>query len=127
MRIHHIALWTDRLEELREFYCRYFGGRSNEKYVNPVKGFESYFISFDGGPSLEIMSKAGIDKYPSETYLGLVHVSFMFSGREAVVEMTERLRKDGCEVAGEPRVTGDGFFESVVKDPGGNLVELMAE
>ena len=42
MRIHHIAIWTFRLEEMKEFYIRYFKGTSNEKYVNPQKGFESY-------------------------------------------------------------------------------------
>ncbi len=38
MRIHHIAIWTFRLEEMKEFYVRYFKGTSNEKYVNPKKG-----------------------------------------------------------------------------------------
>ncbi len=47
MKLHHIAIWTFRLEELKEFYVRFLGGKSNEKYVNPKKGFESYFISFD--------------------------------------------------------------------------------
>ena len=46
MKLHHIAIWTFRLEELKEFYVRFLGGKSNEKYVNPKKGFESYFISF---------------------------------------------------------------------------------
>ena len=45
MKLHHIAIWTFRLEELKEFYVRFFGGKSNEKYINPKKGFESYFIS----------------------------------------------------------------------------------
>ena len=48
MKLHHIAIWTFRLEELKEFYVRFLGGKSNEKYVNPKKGFESYFISFFG-------------------------------------------------------------------------------
>ena len=52
MYIHHIALWTTQLEELRQFYITYFNGTSNEKYVNPAKGFESYLISFDGGGAL---------------------------------------------------------------------------
>ena len=26
MRIHHIAIWTFRLEEMKEFYIRYFKG-----------------------------------------------------------------------------------------------------
>lgn len=126
MKLSHVALWTDRLEELREFYCRYFGGRSNEKYVNPAKAFESYFIAFDGGVSLELMRKAGIDEAPRQVYLGLCHMAFELPDREAVVELTERLRADGCKIAGEPRVTGDGFFESVIADPEGNLVELTA-
>ena len=49
MKLHHIAIWTFRLEELKEFYVRFLGGKSNEKYVNPKKGFESYFISFEYG------------------------------------------------------------------------------
>ena len=61
MRIHHIAIWTFRLEEMKEFYIRYFKGTSNEKYVNPQKGFESYFIRFDCGADLELMSRT--DEY----------------------------------------------------------------
>ena len=45
MKIHHIAIWTFRLEEMKEFYTRYFNGSSNEKYINPQKGFESLFPS----------------------------------------------------------------------------------
>lgn len=29
MKIHHIAIWTFRLEEMKEFYTRYFKGISN--------------------------------------------------------------------------------------------------
>ena len=56
MKLHHIAIWTFRLEELKEFYVRFFGGKSNEKYINPKKGFESYFISFGEGTDLEPVS-----------------------------------------------------------------------
>ena len=35
MKLHHIAIWTFRLEEMKEFYIRYFKGTGNEKYVNP--------------------------------------------------------------------------------------------
>ena len=30
MKLHHIAIWTFRLEELKEFYVRFLGGKSNE-------------------------------------------------------------------------------------------------
>ena len=37
MRIHHITIWTFRLEEMKEFYTCYFNGSSNEKYIKKVK------------------------------------------------------------------------------------------
>ena len=51
MRIHHIAIWTFRLEEMKEFYIRYFKGTSNEKYVNPKKGFESTLSASTAEPT----------------------------------------------------------------------------
>lgn len=42
MRIHHIAVWTFRLEEMKDFYVRYFKGKSNNntsiqrKDLNPT-------------------------------------------------------------------------------------------
>lgn len=52
MHIHHIALWTTRLEELKDFYITYFKGTGNEKYINPLKGFESYLVSFNDESAL---------------------------------------------------------------------------
>lgn len=40
MQLTHIALWTNHLERLRDFYVKYFNGKSNEKYVNPKKGLD---------------------------------------------------------------------------------------
>lgn len=37
MQLTHIALWTNHLERLRDFYVKYFNGKSNEKYVNSKK------------------------------------------------------------------------------------------
>lgn len=126
MRIHHIAIWTFRLEELREFYIRFFNGTSNEKYVNPLKGFESYFISFGSGPALELMCRTDVQDTPiEENRLGLTHLAFAFESREAVLKLTEQLRSQGYTIAGEPRTSGDGYFESVVLDPDGNRIECV--
>lgn len=38
--------------------------------------------------------------------------------------LTRKLETDGYKVAGRPKTTGDGYYESVVKDPEGNTVEL---
>ena len=41
MQLTHIALWTNHLERLRDFYVKYFNGTSNGKYVNQTKRFDT--------------------------------------------------------------------------------------
>lgn len=125
MTIDHIAIWTDKLEEMRKYYCRYFNGRNNEKYTNPLKNFESYFITFEEGARLELMRRKGIPQGKEGETLGITHLAFKVTSREEVDTLTETLRTDGYIVAGEPRTTGDGYYESVVLDPEGNRVELV--
>lgn len=37
MKLHHIAIWTFRLEELKEFYVRFFGGKAMRNTLIPRK------------------------------------------------------------------------------------------
>lgn len=127
MNIAHIAIWTKDLESMKDFYTRYFKGESNEKYINPIKRFESYFISFEGGAKLELMSKQSINKSSgTEEHLGITHIAFKLGSPKAVLSLTETLRADGHRIIGEPRTTGDGYFESVILDVEGNRIELLA-
>lgn len=127
MKIDHIAIWTKNLDKMRYFYEQYFQGKSGEKYINPGKNFESYFIEFDGGARLELMEKLEIDSKlheDTENYLGITHIAFSTRARQQVDLLTERLRNDGYKIIGEPRTTGDGYYESIVLDPDGNKVEI---
>ena len=126
MNINHIGIWTNNLEGLREFYCEYFGAKSNEKYINPVKQFSSYFLRFENGEcSLEIMSKPNLDNlFENVNNTGLAHFAFSVGSIENVDLFTNRLRDAGYKVIGEPRLTGDGFYESAIGDPDGNIVEI---
>jgi catechol 2,3-dioxygenase-like lactoylglutathione lyase family enzyme len=127
MNIAHIAIWTKDLEAMKDFYTRYFDGESNEKYTNPQKQFESYFISFESGAKLELMRKSSVYKpLNTEERLGIAHLAFNLGSKEAVISLTETLRTDGFKIVGEPRTTGDGYFESVVLDIEGNRIELLA-
>lgn len=126
MQLTHIAIWTNELERAREFYTKYFNGTSNEKYVNPKKGFASYFITFEGGASLEIMQRTDITEERSGLFIGLAHFAFSVGSKEKVNEMIEMFRKEGYTITGEPRTTGDGFYEGSVEDPDGNIVEVIA-
>lgn len=126
MKLIHIAVWTNDLERLREFYVNWFEGKSNEKYVNPAKGFASYFVSFPGGASLEIMQRTDITQTVDHQSVGLTHIAFQLDSREQVNEMVSRFREKGYTIAGEPRFTGDGYYEGSIYDPDGNLVELVS-
>lgn len=126
MQLTHIAIWTNELERSREFYVTYFGGKSNEKYVNLKKGFASYFITFEGGASLEIMQRVDVTEEREGLFIGLAHFAFSVGSKENVNNMIELFRKDGYTVLGEPRTTGDGFYEGAVADPDGNIVEIIA-
>ena len=123
--IDHIAIWVEDLEKMREFYCKYFDGVSNQKYENRVKGFESYFISFDGATRIELMKRKDIEERIYKEILGLAHLAFKMGSKEKVNELTEIFRKDGYKIIGEPRTTGDGYYESVILDPEGNRIELV--
>ncbi|TZF94288.1 glyoxalase [Chryseobacterium panacisoli] len=129
MKIEHIAIWVKDLEKSKAFYQKYFGAVSNEKYHNPVKNFQSYFLSFDSSCRLEIMTRPDIkeseNSYESQQY-GIIHLAFSVDSKQKVDELTEMLRKDGYTIAGEPRTTGDGYYESVILDPENNIIEIVA-
>jgi lactoylglutathione lyase len=124
-KIEHVAMYCHNLETIRDFYIKYFGCKCGEKYSNSIKGFESYFLSFEDGARLEIMSKIAINESIKPTeYLGLTHIAISVGSKENVDNLTKKLFTDGFEVLGFPRTTGDGYYESVVLDPEMNRIEI---
>lgn len=130
MILEHIAIWTRNLEEMRDFYMRYFGATSNEKYTSQKdfgEQFESFFLSFDGKCRLELMRMGRIpegDSADGNETLGLTHFSFAMDTQEQLNSLAKRLEGDGHRLVGKPRMTGDGFYEACVLDPDGNRVEF---
>ena len=126
MRIEHLAIWAKDIEAMRTFYMKYFGATSNDRYVNPTKQFQSYFLSFGTGCRLELMQKPSIpDSLNNGEATGITHFAMSVGSESAVNELTEKLRSDGFSIVGEPRWTGDGYYESVVLDTEGNRVEIV--
>lgn len=126
MKIEHIAIWTSDLEGMREFFQKYFDMKCGKKYENIQKGFSSYFLSFEGGARIEIMNRKDIvtDVGIKGMSNGLSHFAISVGSIDAVDSLTERLRNDGITIIGEPRTTGDGYYESIILDPEGNHVEI---
>ena len=129
MKIEHLAIWCRDIEALKDFYTHYFSARAGDRYVNPKKNFQSYFLSYDEGCRLELMQKPEIPDSKNDVhnqFKGLVHFAITVGSNDGLDALTNLLRNDGYDVVGEPRTTGDGYYESVVLDPEGNRVEITA-
>ena len=127
MRIEHVAIWVNDIDKVCEFYRKYFGGIVQPLYHNPAKQFTSRFVTFEGGARLEIMHRPDITltfHVEHSEHLGFAHLSFSVGSKEDVDHLTRQMSKEGIQVVGQPRTTGDGYYESVVLDPEGNRVEI---
>lgn len=124
MRIEHIAVYADDLVGMRNFFVKYFGAVPNDGYRNPKTDFRSFFLTFDSGTRLEIMSRSDMCAKDIPQRLGYHHIAFSLGSREAVDELTARLAAEGFAVLNGPRTTGDGYYESCISGFEGIVVEL---
>lgn len=125
MKIEHIALYVNDLEEARNFFQKYLGAKSNCGYHNPKTGFCSYFLTFEDGAHLEIMNKPGMSDLPKDpARTGYAHIAFSVGSKEKVDSLTVTLKAAGYEVISGPRTTGDGYYESCIIAMEGNLIEI---
>ncbi len=125
MRIEHVAMYVNDLEKTKSFFEKYFGAKSNNLYHNEKTGFQSYFLTFDDGARLEIMTKPNMQNCEkSMARTGFIHIAFSVGSKEKVDEITSKLKSDGYEVISGPRTTGDGYYESCVYDGEGNQIEI---
>jgi lactoylglutathione lyase len=125
--VEHVALWVADLERMSAFYAEYFSAEIGPRYENPRKHFASRFLRLAAGARIELMTRTQPPSRDGEgdgERLGLAHLAFSLGSRAAVDELTRRLAAAGFPVLGEPRLTGDGYYESVVWDPEGNRIEL---
>ena len=125
MRIEHIAMYVNDLEAAKDFFMKYFAAVSNEGYHNKTTDFRSYFLGFDDGARLELMKKPQMDDAEKTlNRTGYIHIAFSLGSKEAVDELTERLKNDGYQVISGPRITGDGYYESCIVGIEGNQIEI---
>lgn len=125
MKIEHVAIYVNDLEGARMFFEKYFCAKSGKLYHNRNSGFKSYFMTFDGGARLEIMTRPEIQNDEKNSLsAGYAHVAFSVGSKAAVDALTEKLEADGYKVASGPRTTGDGYYESCIVGIEGNMIEI---
>ena len=108
MKIAHFALWTQQLEAQARFWVEFFAASINEKYLSQTNpGFASYFVTIDDEVVIELMTKPGLQQASADNnHTGWAHLALSVGGAE--------------------QVTGDGYYEAVIADPDGNLIEIVA-
>ena len=125
MKIEHVALYVHDLEKAKEFFVTYLNGKDNYGYHNPKTDFRSYFITFEDGARLEIMTRPELVEQVNNPYrTGYAHLAFSVGSKEAVDELTVKLDEAGYSVSSGPRTTSDGYYESCIVAFEENLIEI---
>jgi len=128
MKIAHVALWTRHPEAQQQFWRGMFNAQSGERYQSHNRpGFASYFLRLEQGATVELMTLSDLDDgQPGREVTGWAHIAISVGDEQQVDKMAARAAEKGILVAA-PRRTGDGFYEAIIRDPDGNLIELVAE
>lgn len=130
MILEHVAIWTNDLEGLKNYYIKYFGAQSNDKYTNVKNKFHSYFLTFESGARLEIMTKPDLPDNQNDTvekqHIGIIHLAFGVNTMAEVEAKAKELSEAGFPILRGPRKTGDGYYEFETLDPDQNRLEVTA-
>ncbi|WP_345829657.1 VOC family protein [Pantoea sp. BRR-3P] len=128
MKIAHVALWTNNLTAQQHFWQDFFGGTSNELYISKNRpGFRSHFIRLHEGATIELMALEALAQGANGTELtGWAHIAINVGARQDVDAMVKRASEQKILVS-PARITGDGFYEALIRDPDGNLIEIVSD
>jgi lactoylglutathione lyase len=124
-RIEHIALATNDLERLRDFYQQ-LGAVAPPPCSDPETGVRSCVLDFCG-VRLELFERPASGEGAADVRRapGLVHLGFAVGSADAVDELSRVIDRAGHRVVEPPHRSGEwGTYESVVLDPDGNRLKL---
>ncbi|MCA1368878.1 VOC family protein [Bradyrhizobium sp. BRP14] len=126
MSIAHVALWTKDIERIAAFWVGFLGAEAGAVYESRRRpGFRSRFLTLGAGPSIEVMEGPWLapPEGPEVERAGYAHIALSLGSAQAVDDLAARAERQGLLVS-EARWTGDGFYEAVIRDPDGNLIEI---
>ena len=118
-QIDHAAAWVTDLERARAFYERWFKATPGPQYSSSTRDFKSYFLSLGSGARLELMASPAESPRPA-------HLALSVGSRDAVDHLIKEMQAEGVRVVSPPRLTGDGYYQAVIADSEGNLLEITA-
>lgn len=85
MKIEHVAMYVQDLEAMKAFYETYFNAKSNEKYHNPKTSLMTYFLTFESGARLELMTRAHLNNQNKEMSTELHILRLLWGVRKKLI------------------------------------------
>lgn len=123
-RIAHVALWMTDLQATCRFWERVLGADVGPLYASRNRpGFKSRFLKFAEGPTFEVMTGPWVASGEDTGKAGYAHIAISVGSEEDVNRLASLMKLEEALVS-TPRWTGDGFYEDVIRDPGGALIEI---
>jgi len=130
MKLDHIAIWTNQLEVLKDFYERFFDGKAGELYEDATANIVCCYVYFPEGSKLELLQAPQLRErhYPKKDRVqGYTHLAFDVGSKEKVDTITAEIEKAGYEIEAPARMITKWFYESAIFDPDGNIVEINSD
>ncbi|MFH1232677.1 MAG: VOC family protein [Patescibacteria group bacterium] len=123
MRIHHIAITVNNLEESQKFYQDFFNFKVVEFFKREDMSAKFVHLELDGF-IIELWEFAGIkensDNLKDIKIRGIRHIAF---GVENLDKIFSDFRQRGLEIT-EPKLGASGHIYSFISDPNGVALEI---
>ena len=122
MRVHHVAFWTRQIVVLEDFYTRHLGGKVLFRHT--IADFRCTLMSLDDSVKIELMTRTNLGAADITERVGYSHLSLEVDSKARVDELTEIFRTAGIPIEKDKEQYDDGFYESSIRDPDGNIIEI---
>ncbi|GGP25313.1 VOC family protein [Silvimonas amylolytica] len=127
MNLAHVALWTRDLDSAAAFWESYFNATVGAPYYSARRlGFVSRFVSLPGCASkIELMTGPWITESEAGDSVGWDHIAISLGSKDEVDRLARICKEDGLLESG-PRMTGDGYYEAVIRTTDGTAIEVTS-
>jgi lactoylglutathione lyase len=120
-RVSHTGIYVHNIELMKKFYTDHFGVKTGKKYKNPHED-HLYFLNFPSGTRIElIQADSGKNHFINQSW---GHIVISLGSCSEVDRFTRKMKEKGIEIVSYPKLTGNGYYESTIRDPEGNLIKL---
>ncbi len=123
MKVHHVAITVNDLEESQKFYQDFFNFKISKSFEREDMGAKAIFLELEGF-FIELWQfadfKENIDELKDIRIRGIRHVAFEVENLDKILS---DFKQRGLEVA-EPKLGASGHMYSFISDPNGVALEI---